>query len=88
MRVLYVILQDPGSGSPAQGKDGFAGGANGFPAALAVPEETAEYLGAGLPDLISLFQPERVLRDGWAGFQDPQSPHLARRTAVADRTPR
>ncbi|MFG2684086.1 ROK family protein [Streptomyces sp. NPDC048392] len=31
--------------------------------------ETAEYLGAGLADLINLFQPERVLVGGWAGLQ-------------------
>ncbi|MFI7407188.1 ROK family protein [Streptomyces sp. NPDC049627] len=39
------------------------------PAALAVLEETAEYVGAGLSDLINLFQPERILIGGWAGLQ-------------------
>ncbi|MCT7356528.1 ROK family protein [Streptomyces sp. 15-116A] len=34
-----------------------------------VLEETAEYLGAGLSDLINLFQPERILIGGWAGLQ-------------------
>ncbi|MFG2347556.1 ROK family transcriptional regulator [Streptomyces phaeochromogenes] len=46
--------------------------ADGSPAdtmALAVLEETAEYLGAGLSDLINLFQPERILIGGWAGLQ-------------------
>ncbi|QWB21450.1 MULTISPECIES: ROK family protein [Streptomyces] len=38
------------------------------PVALAVLEETAEYLGAGLSGLINLFQPERVLIGGWAGL--------------------
>lgn len=38
-------------------------------AALTVLEETAEYLGAGLADLINLFQPERILVGGWAGLQ-------------------
>ncbi|WP_369213553.1 ROK family transcriptional regulator [Streptomyces flavofungini] len=38
-------------------------------AALAVLDETAEYLGAGLSDLINLFQPERILIGGWAGLQ-------------------
>ncbi|MFI9292318.1 ROK family transcriptional regulator [Streptomyces gardneri] len=38
-------------------------------AALAVLEETAEYLGAGFADLINLFQPERILVGGWAGLQ-------------------
>ncbi|MFF4690125.1 ROK family protein [Streptomyces sp. NPDC001307] len=37
--------------------------------AVAVLDETAEYLGAGLSDLINLFQPERVLIGGWAGLQ-------------------
>ncbi|WP_405851791.1 ROK family protein [Streptomyces sp. NBC_00090] len=37
--------------------------------ALAVLEETAEYLGAGFADLINLFQPDRILVGGWAGLQ-------------------
>ncbi|MFD8011182.1 ROK family protein [Streptomyces sp. NPDC058955] len=41
----------------------------GDPVALAVLDETAEYLGAGLADLINLFQPERILVGGWAGLQ-------------------
>ncbi|MGW1916072.1 ROK family protein [Streptomyces sp. NPDC002076] len=39
------------------------------PVAAAVLAEAAEYLGAGLSDLINLFQPERVLIGGWAGLQ-------------------
>ncbi|MFE7169340.1 ROK family protein [Streptomyces sp. NPDC057616] len=46
-----------------------AAGAEADPMALAVLEETAEYLGAGLSDLINLFQPERILIGGWAGLQ-------------------
>ncbi|MGW2209786.1 ROK family protein [Streptomyces sp. NPDC001781] len=46
-----------------------AGDAAPDPVALAVLEETAEYLGAGLSDLINLFQPERILIGGWAGLQ-------------------
>ncbi|MQY34105.1 N-acetylglucosamine repressor [Streptomyces sp. RB17] len=46
-----------------------ADGAEPDPVALAVLEETAEYLGAGLSDLINLFQPERILIGGWAGLQ-------------------
>ncbi|RFU84547.1 ROK family transcriptional regulator [Streptomyces triticagri] len=37
--------------------------------AVAVLEETAEYLGAGLSGLINLFRPERILVGGWAGLQ-------------------
>ncbi|WP_369393891.1 ROK family protein [Streptomyces sp. CG1] len=44
-------------------------GAEPDPVALAVLEETAEYLGAGMSDLINLFQPERILIGGWAGLQ-------------------
>ncbi|MGW8065624.1 ROK family protein [Streptomyces ziwulingensis] len=39
------------------------------PVAAEVLDRTAEYLGAGLADLINLFQPERVLVGGWAGLQ-------------------
>ncbi|MEU9589274.1 ROK family protein [Streptomyces sp. NPDC048193] len=39
------------------------------PVAVRVLAETAEYLGAGLSDLINLFQPERVLVGGWAGLR-------------------
>ncbi|MCX4903210.1 ROK family transcriptional regulator [Streptomyces sp. NBC_00878] len=46
-----------------------ADGGAADPKALAVLEETAEYLGAGLSDLINLFQPERILIGGWAGLQ-------------------
>ncbi|MEV8320353.1 ROK family transcriptional regulator [Streptomyces sp. NPDC059900] len=44
-------------------------GGTADPTALLVLEETAEYLGAGLSDLINLFQPERILVGGWAGLQ-------------------
>ncbi|WP_406345674.1 ROK family protein [Streptomyces sp. NBC_00648] len=39
------------------------------PVARAVLDETAEYLGAGLSDLINLYNPERILIGGWAGLQ-------------------
>ncbi|MFG2754847.1 ROK family transcriptional regulator [Streptomyces xanthophaeus] len=44
------------------------------PVAVEVLEETAEYLGAGLSDLINLFQPERILIGGWAGLM--LGPHI------------
>ncbi|MEV5970350.1 ROK family protein [Streptomyces sp. NPDC051921] len=49
-----------GPGSPGAAPDAVA---------LAVLDETAEYLGAGLADLINLFQPDRILVGGWAGLQ-------------------
>lgn len=33
-----------------------------------VLEETAEYLGAGIADLVNLFNPERIVLSGWAGL--------------------
>lgn len=45
------------------------GAAQADPVALTVLQETAEYLGAGLSDLVNLFQPERILIGGWAGLQ-------------------
>lgn len=49
-----------------------AGG--GDKVALEVLDETAEYLGAGLSDVINLFQPERILIGGWAGLM--LGPHI------------
>ncbi|WP_327308390.1 ROK family transcriptional regulator [Streptomyces sp. NBC_01298] len=51
-----------------------AAASSGDAAALAVLDETAEYLGAGLSDLINLFQPERILIGGWAGLM--LGPHI------------
>ncbi|MGV9913664.1 ROK family protein [Streptomyces tendae] len=45
------------------------GGGTPDPVAARVLAETAEYLGAGLADLVNLFQPERILVGGWAGLQ-------------------
>lgn len=68
----------PGPGDPATHpgpRDPDAGPTPGVPSpleralALSVLEETAEYLGAGLSDLINLFQPERILIGGWAGLR-------------------
>ncbi|MEW1748571.1 ROK family transcriptional regulator [Streptomyces angustmyceticus] len=50
------------------------GNAAADPVARSVLDETAEYLGAGISDLINLFSPERVLIGGWAGLQ--LGPHL------------
>ncbi|MER7394643.1 ROK family transcriptional regulator [Streptomyces sp. NPDC000151] len=38
------------------------------PAAAEVLAETAEYLGAGIADLVNLFNPERIVLAGWAGL--------------------
>ncbi|MET7641342.1 ROK family transcriptional regulator [Streptomyces sp. NPDC005438] len=41
---------------------------SGDTVAGAVLEETAEYLGAGIADLVNLFNPERIVLAGWAGL--------------------
>ncbi|MFI6345805.1 ROK family protein [Streptomyces sp. NPDC050560] len=46
-----------------------ADGSEPDPVAVRVLDETAEYLGAGISDLVNLFGPERVLIGGWAGLQ-------------------
>ncbi|MFD8984398.1 ROK family protein [Streptomyces sp. NPDC059564] len=51
-----------------------AAAGRGDPVALEVLEETAEYLGAGLSDLVNLFKPERILIGGWAGLM--LGPHI------------
>ncbi|MQM24038.1 ROK family transcriptional regulator [Glycomyces albidus] len=38
------------------------------PAAVAVVDETVRYLGAGLADLLNLFNPELIVIGGWAGL--------------------
>lgn len=38
------------------------------PTAVTLLDETAEYLGAGIADLVNLFRCERVLLGGWAGL--------------------
>ncbi|MEV6205303.1 ROK family protein, partial [Streptomyces sp. NPDC051771] len=58
-----------GVGAGAAGVGTGAVGAGPDAAAVLVLDETAEYLGAGLADLINLFQPERILVGGWAGLQ-------------------
>ncbi|MEU1626048.1 ROK family transcriptional regulator [Streptomyces sp. NPDC020096] len=52
--------------------------------AAALLDETAEYLGAGIADLINLFNPERIVLGGWAGLL--LGPRLlpAVRTAAAE----
>ncbi|MEO3752128.1 ROK family transcriptional regulator [Streptomyces sp. B6B3] len=42
--------------------------------AVALLDETAEYLGAGIADLVNLFNPERIVLGGWAGLL--LGPHL------------
>jgi predicted NBD/HSP70 family sugar kinase len=38
------------------------------PVATAVLDETAGYLGAGIANLVNLFNPERIVLGGWAGL--------------------
>jgi predicted NBD/HSP70 family sugar kinase len=54
------------------------------PAAAELLDETAEYLGAGVADLVNLFGPERILIGGWAGLMlAPRLLPAVRRYAAA-----
>jgi predicted NBD/HSP70 family sugar kinase len=61
-------------GRPAAGDDeesalaALIDAADTSPLAAAVLDETAEYLGIGLANLVNLFNPERVILGGWAGL--------------------
>ncbi|MCQ8190100.1 ROK family transcriptional regulator [Streptomyces rugosispiralis] len=58
-----------GSGEDQQAAFAAIVGAAGSEArAREVLEETAAYLGAGIADLINLFNPERIILGGWAGL--------------------
>ncbi|WP_262704176.1 MULTISPECIES: ROK family transcriptional regulator [Streptomyces] len=70
---------DGGAESGAGGADGagedqqaafaaIVGAAGSEARAREVLEETAAYLGAGIADLINLFNPERIILGGWAGL--------------------
>jgi predicted NBD/HSP70 family sugar kinase len=54
--------------SEQEGLAALLGAAERDPAADALLRETAEYLGAGIADLINLFNPERIIIGGWAGL--------------------
>ena len=54
--------------SEQEGLAALLGAAERDPAADALLSETAEYLGAGIADLINLFNPERIIIGGWAGL--------------------
>jgi predicted NBD/HSP70 family sugar kinase len=54
--------------SEQEGLAALLGAADRDPAADALLSETAEYLGAGIADLINLFNPERIIIGGWAGL--------------------
>ncbi|WP_353945599.1 ROK family transcriptional regulator [Streptomyces sp. HUAS MG91] len=54
------------------------------PSAAGVLDETAEFLGAGIADLVNLFNPERIVVGGWAGLLlGPRLIEPVRRAAAA-----
>jgi predicted NBD/HSP70 family sugar kinase len=61
-------------GRPMPGNDeesalaGLIDAAGTSPLAAAILEETADYLGAGIANLINLLNPERIILSGWAGL--------------------
>lgn len=80
------------SGSSGQagssGRNGGSGSDGSATLARELLEETASYLGAGIANLINLFNPQRVVLGGWAGLQLggrmlPQIRRAAREHALA-----
>lgn len=68
-----AILQRYGEARPTAGDEESAlaelvAAATSSPLAEAILAETAHYLGAGIGNLINLFNPERVILGGWAGL--------------------
>ncbi|MBO1331256.1 ROK family transcriptional regulator [Streptomyces sp. VRA16 Mangrove soil] len=54
------------------------------PLAAGLLDETAEFLGAGIADLVNLFNPERIVVGGWAGLLlGPRLIEPVRRAAAA-----
>ncbi|MFD8573002.1 ROK family protein [Streptomyces sp. NPDC059639] len=54
------------------------------PSAAGLLDETAEFLGAGIADLVNLFNPERIVVGGWAGLLlGPRLIEPVRRAAAA-----
>ncbi|WP_395297423.1 ROK family transcriptional regulator [Kitasatospora hibisci] len=67
-----ALLERWGAAPPGGEKAGLAAllaaAEAGEPAAAALLAEAAEYLGAGIADLVNLFNPERIVIGGWAGL--------------------
>lgn len=70
-----AILERYGGGRPTDGDDdeesalaALVDAATTSSRAAAVLDETADYLGAGIANLINLCNPERVILGGWAGL--------------------
>jgi predicted NBD/HSP70 family sugar kinase len=57
----------PGAGGLESRIAAIVAGRDRDPAAAQVLEETVTYLGAGIADLVNLFNPERVVVGGWLG---------------------
>ncbi|WP_309113357.1 ROK family transcriptional regulator [Saccharothrix sp.] len=57
-----------GGGDEQSGVDALIRAAGSSEAAARVLEETAGYLGAGIANLVNLFNPERIVLGGWAGL--------------------
>ncbi|MFJ9453762.1 ROK family protein [Kitasatospora sp. NPDC101447] len=67
-----ALVERWGAAPPGDEKAGLAAllaaAEAGEPAAVGLLDEAAEYLGAGIADLVNLFNPERIVIGGWAGL--------------------
>ncbi|XVV06193.1 ROK family protein [Actinosynnema sp. CA-248983] len=64
----YREVEGGGSADERSGVDALIRAAESSEAAARVLEETAGYLGAGIANLVNLFNPERIVLGGWAGL--------------------
>ncbi|MEV1007453.1 ROK family protein [Streptomyces sp. NPDC049881] len=70
---LLERWREAGGDVPATGQEAgiaalLAAARAGDPRVVALLDETAEYLGAGIADLVNLFNPERIVLGGWMGL--------------------
>ena len=63
-----VAAAAPAGADEVAGLDALIGAADSGGPAAALLAETATYLGAGIGNLINMFNPERVVLGGWAGL--------------------
>jgi len=75
---IIASLRDASPGSPLLGENDDQEGTitalvvaarRGDPSAVRVLEDTTHYLGAGIANLINLFNPQRIVIGGWVGQQ-------------------
>lgn len=81
---LLERWREAGGSWTAQDEEGALAELLADPAGAELLDETAEFLGAGIADLVNLFNPERIVVGGWAGLLlGPRLIEPVRRAAAA-----